>query len=239
METAKKEAGKVKRSIAVTALCVLVLSGCAGQTDTVGPAAEEAGKVNPQMQALEQAEQAGLLDGDAVSGETLSEEEVLRQMGELFDTARYMAAATGETLSVGAEAGRTHEYLVVEVRDEMGESVGKLAVDRETGETYHYLGDGVLDDYATFPLYDPAAVHTYGWAGSYAGPASVGLEIVQEEEGRLTYCFSDGTEGVADITGETAKSADGEINFLLAENIVTVAGGGLTGNYTAQPAVTE
>ena len=48
----------MKRSIAVTALCVLVLSGCAGQTDTVGPAAEEAGKVNPQLQALEQAEQA-------------------------------------------------------------------------------------------------------------------------------------------------------------------------------------
>ena len=111
-------------------------------------------------------------------------------------------------------------------------AVGKVAVDCETGEKYHYLGDGVLEDYSTFPLYDAAAEREEGWPGKYVSPAGVTLEVAQDQEDSITYRFSDGTEGVAAVSGETAKSEDGTLNFLLAERIVTVAGGGVTGNYT-------
>ena len=223
----------MKRSVAaVVSLSILLLSGCTQQADVMEPTAEEAAKVNPQTQALEAATQAGLISEDAAVG--LSEQEALQQVAGAVDEAQYDVEATEETLSVGADAASAREYYVFVVSDTTGRTVGKVAVDRETGEKYNYLGDGVLDDYATFPLYDAEAEQHKGWPGSYVSPAGVTLTITQEEETGIVYCFSDGTEGTAAVNGETAKSADEQMNFLLADGIVTVAGGGLTGNYIAQ-----
>lgn len=222
----------MKRSIAMVSLSILLLSGCTQQADVMEPTAEEAAKVNPQTQALEAATQAGLISEDAAVG--LSEQEALQQVAGAVDEAQYDVEATEETLSVGADAASAREYYVFVVSDTTGRTVGKVAVDRETGEKYNYLGDGVLDDYATFPLYDAEAEQHKGWPGSYVSPAGVTLTITQEEETGIVYCFSDGTEGTAAVNGETAKSADEQMNFLLADGIVTVAGGGLTGNYIAQ-----
>ena len=222
----------MKRSIAMLSLSILLLSGCTQQADVMEPTAEEAAKVNPQTQALEAATQAGLISEDAAVG--LSEQEALQQVAGAVDEAQYDVEATEETLSVGADAASAREYYVFVVSDTTGRTVGKVAVDRETGEKYNYLGDGVLDDYATFPLYDAEAEQHKGWPGSYVSPAGVTLTITQEEETGIVYCFSDGTEGTAAVNGETAKSADEQMNFLLADGIVTVAGGGLTGNYIAQ-----
>lgn len=222
----------MKRSIAMLSLSILLLSGCTQQADVMEPTAEEAAKVNPQTQALEAATQAGLISEDVAVG--LSEQEALQQVAGAVDEAQYDVEATEETLSVGADAASAREYYVFVVSDTTGRTVGKVAVDRETGEKYNYLGDGVLDDYATFPLYDAEAEQHKGWPGSYVSPAGVTLTITQEEETGIVYCFSDGTEGTAVVNGETAKSADEQMNFLLADGIVTVAGGGLTGNYIAQ-----
>lgn len=220
----------MKRSFAMVVLGTLLLSGCTQQTDVMEPTAEEAAKVNPQTQALEAATQAGLLSEDTAVG--LSEQEALQQVAGGVDETEYVVEATEETLSVGTDAASAREYYVFVVSDDTGRTVGKVAVDRENGEKYNYLGDGVLDDYATFPLYDAEAEQHKGWPGSYVSPTGMTLTITQEEETEIVYCFSDGTEGMAAVNGETAKSADEQMNFLLADGIVTVAGGGFTGNYT-------
>lgn len=221
----------MKRSVAMVALGTLLLSGCIQQTDVMESTEEQAAKANPQTQALEAATQAGLISEDATVG--LSEQEALQQVSDAVDKTQYAVEATEETLSVGTDAASACEYYVFVVSDATGRTVGKVAVDRETGEKYNYLGDGVLDDYATFPLYNAEAEQHKGWPGSYVSPAGVTLTITQEEETGIVYCFSDGTEGTAAVNGETAKSADEQVNFLLADGIITVAGGGLTGNYTA------
>lgn len=221
----------MKRSVAMVVLGTLLLSGCTQQTDVMEPTAEETAKVNPQTQALEAATQAGLLSEDTAVG--LSEQEALQQVAGGIDETEYTVEATEETLSVGADAASAREYYVFVVSDSTGRTVGKVAVDRETGEKYSYLGDGVLDDYSTFPLYDAEAEQHKGWPGSYVSSAGRTLTITQEQESEIVYCFSDGTEGTAAVNGETAKSEDEQMNFLLADGIVTVAGGGLTGNYTA------
>lgn len=221
----------MKRSVAMVVLGTLLLSGCTQRTDVMEPTAEETAKVNPQTQALEAATQAGLLSEDTAVG--LSEQEALQQVAGGIDETEYTVEATEETLSVGADAASAREYYVFVVSDSTGRTVGKVAVDRETGEKYSYLGDGVLDDYSTFPLYDAEAEQHKGWPGSYVSAAGRTLTITQEQESEIVYCFSDGTEGTAAVNGETAKSEDEQMNFLLADGIVTVAGGGLTGNYTA------
>lgn len=220
----------MKQSVAAVLLGTLLLAGCTQQTDVVEPTTEEAAKVNPQTQALEAAAQAGLLGDDAETG--LSEKEALDQVASAVDESQYAVEATEETLSVGVDEEQAREYYVFVVSDASGRTVGKVAVDRETGEKYHYLGDGVLDDYATFPLYDAETEQHEGWPGSYVSAAGVTLTITQEEENGIAYRFSDGTEGTAVVNGETARSADEQMNFLLADGIVTVAGGGLTGNYS-------
>lgn len=221
----------MKRTIAAAALGALLLSGCTSQTDVLEPTTEGTAKVNPQTQALEQAAQAGLLRDAAETG--LTEHEALEQVAGVIDGEEYTVEATDETLTVGADEASARDYYVFAVTAAAeNRAVGKVAVDCETGEKYHYLGDGVLEDYSTFPLYDAAAERDEGWPGKYVSPAGVTLEVAQDNEDSITYRFSDGTEGVAAVSGETAKSEDGALNFLLAERIVTVAGGGLTGNYT-------
>lgn len=221
----------MKRTIAAAVLGTLLLSGCTQQTDVLEPTAEEAAKVNPQTQALEQAAQAGLLSDGTETG--VSEREAREQVAGVLDQDEYEVEMTDETLTVGEDDAARDYYVFEVIAVAESRTVGKVAVDCETGEKYHYLGDGVLEDYSTFPLYDEAAERSEGWPGRYVSPAGVTLEITQTEgEESFSYRFSDGTEGTAAASGDTAKSADEMLNFLLAGRIVTVAGGGLTGNYT-------
>ncbi len=69
------------------------------------------------------------------------------------------------------------------------------------------------------------------WDGTYQSAASVTLEVLQEDADTFAYCFSDGTAGNAEISGNIAKSSDETLNFLFADGIITVVGGALVGNY--------
>ena len=68
----------------------------------------------------------------------------------------------------------------------------------------------------------------------YADENGRTLTLTLQEDGSLSYTFSDGTAGTAVVTGDTAVSADGTLTFLLEQGIVTAAGGSVTGNYIAQ-----
>ncbi len=161
----------------------------------------------------------------------ISEEEALGSVKEPLDMARYTIEMTDIQLEVSPpDSSEVHRFYVFAVKDDAGEAVGQIAVDRETGEKYTYQGEGIIEDYSMFPLYEPPH-GDYDWEGEYESPSGLTLAITGREDSGFTYAFSDGTEGYANITGDTAKSEDGEINFLLSEKIITVAGGGLTGNY--------
>lgn len=219
----------MKRFAAVLVLFALVLAGCEQKKEVVEPQAETTKPINPQSEALTQAEQAGLLETPEPEG--MSGEDAQALVMETLDAEQYAAELTDQQLSVGKDEKSTHDYYVFEVKDAAGAPVGQIAVDKETGDKYNYLGDGVLDEYKTFPLYDPAVDAVCDWQGAYEGPA-VTLEILQGDSSSFEYQFSDGTVGNAHITGNTAKSSDETISFLFSEDIITVAGGGLTGNYT-------
>ena len=216
----------MKRSIAA-AMCALALSGCARTDSAADAAAQKDLKPNPQMQALEQAEQAGLLEEK--SAPALSAAQAAERASGLL-AAGCTVSVSEETLTVG-EAEQARAYYVLAVADAAGVQMGQLAVDCETGETWQYMGEGTLGALSAFPLYDAAAAGD--WTGEYASAAGARLVVEQQAADALTYRFSDGTEGAARVIGEAARSEDGEIHFLLADGIVTVSGGGLTGNYSA------
>ena len=225
----------MKRWIALAAAGTLCLSGCGAGKETAEAEANEPAVVSPQVQALERAEQAGML-----KSERLDDEEVLALVLEPLDETQYTAEVTDARLEVaGADGDNAHPFCAVEVRDADGAAVGQIAVDRVTGEKYTYLGDGVLEDYASFPLYDAAAEQHDRWEGSYCTPAGRTVELTGQTETSFDFLFYNGTAGRAVYSEHTAKSEDGEINFLLSDGVLTVAGGELTGNYKAVPAESE
>lgn len=231
----------MNRTIALCALCALLLSGCAGQDGSAAPSQQDTGAAALQTQALTQAGEAGLLDDgqkdDMPADGLLTEQDAAALVAERLRGEGYTVALTDIRLETGqTDDNNLREYFVFEVKDAQGASVGQVAVDKQTGEKYNYLGAGTLDDYDTFPLYDPETEEMYDWAGAYTGPAAVALEILQGDESSFAYSFSDGTTGNARVKGNTAKSDDEEISFLFSEDIITVVGGGLTGNYTARAA---
>ena len=93
----------------------------------------------------------------------------------------------------------------------------------------------MLEDYTAFPLYDAAASDRQSWAGVYLGEDGSTLTVGQQEEGSITYAFSDGTQGEATVDGGTAVSVDGMLHFLLEQGIMTVAGGEQAGVYRLRP----
>lgn len=223
----------MKRILALIALLTLVLAGC-GKDDLpvtdpqagTEPPTTEQGATDPTDEPPETPE-------DPAPGTGLTGEEAKARVVESLNDDHYTAELTDETLTVGKDEESQHDYFVIDVKDLEGASVGRVAVDQQTGDKYNYLGDGVLDDYATFPLYDPTVDAVCDWEGSYTGPAKVTLDVLQGDGSSFEFAFSDGTTGNAQIAGNTAKSVDGKINFLFSDDVITVAGGGVTGNYTA------
>lgn len=207
----------MERTIALAALCAVLLSGCTEQMDAA------------QKQAVQQ-DQTGGVEETRLLSEAQAQKQVLAPLSGTCS-----AVLTEETLSVRAADGAEHAYFVFEVSGAEGTLVGKAAVDRTTGEAYYYLGDGVLEDYTAFPLYDAAASDRQSWAGVYLGENGSTLTVGQQEEGSITYAFSDGTQGEAATDGGTAVSADGTLHFLLEQGIMTVAGGEQAGVYRLRP----
>ena len=207
----------MERTIALAALCAVLLSGCTEQMDAA------------QKQAVQQ-NQTGGVEETRLLSEAQAQKQVLAPLSGTCS-----AVLTEETLSVCAADGAEHAYFVFEVSGAEGTPVGKAAVDRTTGEAYYYLGDGVLEDYTAFPLYDAAASDRQSWAGVYLGENGSTLTVGQQEEGSITYAFSDGTQGEAATDGGTAVSADGTLHFLLEQGIMTVAGGEQAGVYRLRP----
>lgn len=207
----------MERTIALAALCAVLLSGCTEQMDAA------------QKQAVQQ-DQTGGVEETRLLSEAQAQKQVLAPLSGTCS-----AVLTEETLSVCAADGAEHAYFVFEVSGAEGTPVGKAAVDRTTGEAYYYLGDGVLEDYTAFPLYDAAASDRQSWAGVYLGENGSTLTVGQQEEGSITYAFSDGTQGEATVDGGTAVSVDGMLHFLLEKGIMTVAGGEQAGVYRLRP----
>ena len=210
----------MERTIALAALCAVLLSGCAVQADAGQQAAQ---------QAVSQDHTDGTHE-ECLLTEAQARKQVLAPLSGTCS-----AVLTEETLSVCAADGAEHAYFVFEVSGAEGTPVGMAAVDRTTGEAYYYLGDGVLEDYTAFPLYDAAASDRQSWAGVYLGEDGSTLTVGQQEEGSITYAFSDGTQGEAATDGGTAVSADGTLHFLLEQGIMTVAGGEQAGVYRLRP----
>lgn len=218
----------MKRFLALLTLFVLVLTGC-----TAEQKGEEQQQDTPTQPPKE------IISDDPIPKEEqektkLSEEEAKNLVAETIDAEKYTIELTDDTLSVGSDDKTKHEYFVFEVKDAENASVGQVAIDKETGQKYHYLGDGVLDSYDTFPLYNHSAEAVCDWQGVYNGPAGTTLEVLQGDASSFEYIFSEGKAGNARITGNTAKSTDGGISFLFSDGVITVAGGGMTGNYTIQ-----
>lgn len=207
----------MERTIALAALCAVLLSGCTEQMDAA------------QKQAVQQ-DQTGGVEETRLLSEAQAQKQVLAPLSGTCS-----AVLTEETLSVCAADGAEHAYFVFEVSGAEGTPVGKAAVDRTTGEAYYYLGDGVLEDYTAFPLYDAAASDRQSWAGVYLGENGSTLTVGQQEEGSITYAFSDGTQGEATVDGGAAVSVDGTLHFLLEQGIMTVAGGEQAGVYRLRP----
>ncbi len=207
----------MERTIALAALCAVLLSGCTEQMDAA------------QKQAVQQ-DQTGGVEETRLLSEAQAQKQVLAPLSGTCS-----AVLTEETLSVCAADGAEHAYFVFEVSGAEGTPVGKAAVDRTTGEAYYYLGDGVLEDYTAFPLYDAAVSDRQSWAGVYLGEDGSTLTVGQQEEGSITYAFSDGTQGEATVDGGTAVSVDGMLHFLLEQGIMTVAGGEQAGVYRLRP----
>ena len=128
----------MKRWSVAAALLAACLTGCTGETTAT---------VNPQTQALERAEQAGLLREEEKKPQLLSVYEAQKLAGEQFDSESYAVAPSRETLECEVE-GETHSFAVFDVsRRADGGAVGQVAVDRVTGDRYSYHGEGVLGEY--------------------------------------------------------------------------------------------
>ncbi len=148
-----------------------------------------------------------------------------------IDTYRYKVERVDTKLELVPEGEtETHSFYVFAIKDNVSNEIGQIAVDSETGEKYTYLGDGKLTSYSEFPLFETKH-EEHNWSGGYEGPAGIGLTLEETGDGAFVYVFSDSTKGLAHVYGGTAKSEDGEINFLISGDTVTVAGGGFTGNY--------
>ena len=95
----------MKRWPVAAAVLAACLTGCTGETTAT---------VNPQTQALERAEQAGLLREEEKKPQLLSVYEAQKLAGEQFDSESYAVAPSRETLECEVEE-ETHSFAVFDV----------------------------------------------------------------------------------------------------------------------------
>lgn len=221
----------MKRIMKIAGICsIILLSGCV-QKDEILPAAAH-NTINPQSQALAKAENAGLLKEPEPI--LLSEWGAQKNISaSLHDT---YAVTLLEEQENGSDILEGHPYFIFEVRNREGDFLGEIAVDRVTGDKYHYLGEEQFNSFETFLLSDTDEEPQIQWSGEYTKTNHLSLYVIQNDTDQFVYHFSDGTEGTAYLSDNTAKSESEEntIFFLRSDEILTVIGKGVSGNYTLQ-----
>ncbi len=136
-----------------------------------------------------------------------------------------------------------HSYFVIVVRDSYGIDICKVAVDGVTGEIFHYVSGKTFADFSQSPLFDAKRDTPLVWEGTFSGDEST-LTTVKNEDGSLTYTFSDGTTGTGIITGNVVSvltEGDAPQAIVMLCNIdgtMTVGGTNLALNGTYTPQTT-
>lgn len=198
----------------------LGLSGCNVVSGEAEPTRES---VSAQAQALEEAQRKGLLQ--ETTEVQVTQEQAKNDIEKIV---------TADSVSVVDEAEVVSEQgnlcYVFSVQNGT-EEIGQMAIDTVTGDKFYYLGEGVLEDYKAFPAYNPLSEVDERWCGTFEGPLYQAMKLEPVDEDQIVYSFDNGPNGTAFLEGESAKSEDGELIFLLSEEGITVIGGNQTGNY--------
>ncbi len=125
------------------------------------------------------------------------------------------------------------DYFVFAVSDTAGKTVGSVAINKQTGARYNYNGE-TITPYTDFPTFDAATDSTYTWDGIFTN-GDVSIMLLQQDNTQFDFAFSDGTQGFARITGNTATSNDAVFTFTFQDqNTLVIAGDNktLAGTYT-------
>lgn len=148
----------------------------------------------------------------------------------------YTAAANG-TVEVRTNPNEPEvKYYVYDVTDASGNSIGQIAIDQNSGERYNYA-DGKISDYQDFALYDATSDAECDWNGVFKND-TMSVELLQEDQQSFWFTFSDGTEGVARVSGNTGAATDSNLLFTMKDNTtLTVSGddGTYSGVFTLDP----
>lgn len=135
--------------------------------------------------------------------------------------------AQGNTVSAGDLTEDAHFYYAFDVHDAADARVGGMAVEIVSGDRYNYnggTGEGVITDYADFTLYDPAQDAQCDWNGIFQSGETT-VELMQADNNSFEFAFSDGTQGVARVKGNTAATADGALTFAYRDDGAIEIGG--------------
>jgi hypothetical protein len=217
-----------KRYLALAALLlVLTMAGCTkNQSDAQGDSSTTA-----------QAEAVTPIDGDKQDEEEtvdppeqvggLSSADAKALASERIDEDSYTVEQTGK------EQIEDKTYYIFSVTNRYDDPVGEIAIDAEDGSRYHYSAEEGLSDYSTFPLFNASVDAECDWNGRFVA-GNLSMELFQEDGSSFSYEFSDGTSGMARVTGNAAVSDDGTLNFLYGHETIIVAGGYVSGNYAPE-----
>lgn len=124
----------MKRWSVAAALLAACLTGCTGETTAT---------VNPQTQALERAEQAGLLREEEKKPQLLSVYEAQKLAGEQFDSESYAVAPSRETLECEGVLGE-YDALLSEPEDTETDWAGCYAASSGASVTLEQTGEGTF-----------------------------------------------------------------------------------------------
>ena len=157
----------MKRWPVAAAVLAACLTGCAGETTAT---------VNPQTQALERAEQAGLLREEEKKPQLLSVYEAQKLAGEQFDSESYAVAPSRETLECEVE-GETHSFAVFDVSRRadggaVGQVAGCYAASSGASVTLEQTGEGTF---------------TFTFSDGVTGTASADRDSAASEDGETRF----------------------------------------------------
>ena len=211
--------------VAASVLCVVLLAANFAGCQNVTP---------PTSSSASTSAQQGASSSEPITDEdfTLKESDAQSLVDEKLPDG-YTSEKSG-TAEIADDAGTVHNYYIFSVKDANGAEVGEMAVDTESGERMNYAGEGEVTEYSDFPLYDTTTDAECDWNGIWKND-SASVELMQEDNTTFSFAFSDGTENVARIKGNTAATDAGDITFTYGEDGSLLVGGEnstLSGTYT-------
>lgn len=209
--------------------CFAALTGCSKDETVTPPAQTNDGNNHPTPPADEGFTHLTEAEATALAQEKLPEGYKLSPAGLIDET--------GAPVSEDAlQKGRTY-YYAFDVHDPAETRIGGVAIEIVSGDRYSYSGgegDDVISEYADFPLYDAATDAQCDWNGIFQNGETT-LELMQADNNSFEFAFSDGTQGVARVKGNTAATTDGALTFTYGEDGSLLLGGenaALAGTYT-------